>query len=136
VSGTLATINATAFDAAGNSSTHEVNVHVSGAPIPTPNPSPTPSSADLTPPQVTITYPASGLRLRRGAQTDITASVSDNVRVTAVKTYADGALICTDTAPPHYCSWTVGSKGRISIQVMAFDAAGNVGTDEIKLFPR
>jgi hypothetical protein len=139
VSGSAATIVATAFDAAGNSRTHEVNVKVAAggsSPSPTPTPSPSPSPDDVILPKVTITYPTSGLRLRRGSQTSITASASDNVEVTSMKTYANGTLICDDPAPPHSCTWTVPSIGKVRIQVNAFDAAGNVGTDEVSVFPR
>jgi hypothetical protein len=87
-------------------------------------------------PKVTITYPASGLRLRRGSQTSITTSTWDNVKVTSMKTYANGTLVCDDPAPPHSCTWTVPPIGKVRIQVNAFDAAGNVGTDEVSVFPR
>jgi hypothetical protein len=141
VSGSAATIVVTAFDAAGNSGTHEVNVKVaaggsSPTPNPTPTPIPTPRPADVTVPGVTITYPGSGSRLPRGSLINITANASDNVGVASVRTYANGTLVCTDTAPPYSCPWTVWSTGKVRIQVKAFDAAGNVGADDVSVFPR
>jgi Bacterial Ig domain len=123
------TLQSKVQDAAGNLATSApVSVTVA--------PSPTPSPTDVTSPNVTITYPASGLRLPRGSQTYITANASDDVNVTTVKAYANGALICTDTAPPYSCPWTVSSIGKVKIEVTAFDAAGNVGTNDVSVFPR
>ncbi len=138
VSGTLATFNATAFDAAGNSRTAEVNVGVGagGSGSPSPAPTPSPGSADVTSPKVAITYPSSGLRLLRGSQISITAHASVEVGVTSARTYANGVLICTDTAPPYSCPWTVWRTRKVGIRVKAVDAAGNVGTDDVTVFPR
>ncbi len=131
LSGTGATVDVIAYDAAGNSRLAEVNVKVAANGTTSGS-----NTADTTPPSVTITYPPSGIRLNRGNKTTITADVSDNVGVAVVKTYADGGLICQDTAPPYACPWTVWGKGQVLIQVRAVDRAGNARTERVSVFSR
>jgi hypothetical protein len=133
VSGTLATFNATAFDAAGNSRSTEVTVAVGsgGSTSPLPAPTPTPSATDVTPPNVTITYPLSGATIASGSQT-VTANASDNVGVTVVKTYLNGSLVCQDTTAPYACPISVSGSGA-TIVVTAFDARGNSRSAEVNV---
>jgi hypothetical protein len=134
LSGPLATIDVTAFDAAGNTRMAEVNVYVtsggsgsggSGS-----------GGQDTTPPKVTITYPPSGVRLTRGAKMFITARTSDNSRVAVVKTYVNGSLVCEQQSSFSFCPWIVWNVSNAQIQVKAFDSTGNAGVSSVSVFPR
>ncbi|HXH41803.1 MAG TPA: Ig-like domain-containing protein, partial [Thermoanaerobaculia bacterium] len=86
------------------------------------------SSGDTTPPTTSITAPTSGATV--SGTTSVTASASDNVGVTKVEFYLDGALASTDTSSPYSWSWntTTASNASHSLSTKAYDAAGNVGT--------
>jgi hypothetical protein len=83
---------------------------------------------DTTPPTTAITAPAAGSTV--SGTVNVTASASDNVGVTRVEFYLDGALQSTDTTSPYAWSWntTTASNGSHTLQSRAYDAAGNVGT--------
>ena len=83
---------------------------------------------DTTAPATSITAPASGATV--SGTTNVTASASDNVGVTRVEFFLDGALQSTDTTSPYAWSWnTAGtSNGAHSLTSKAYDAANNVGT--------
>ncbi len=83
---------------------------------------------DTTAPTTSITAPANGATV--SATTTVTASASDNVGVTRVEFYLDGALKSTDTSSPYSWSWdtTATTNGSHSLTSKAYDAAGNVGT--------
>ncbi len=86
----------------------------------------TPAGSDTTPPVVALTAPASGAVLK-GAVT-LNASASDNIGVSRVEFYLDGAsLLGTDTAAAYSVSLnTAGfTEGSHSLTAKAFDAAGN-----------
>src|SRR5207248_8577128 len=72
--------------------------------------------------------PANGATV--SGTTSVTASASDNVGVTKVEFYLDGALKATDTTPPYAWSWdtTTSANGSHSLVTKAYDAANNVGT--------
>ena len=88
------------------------------------------SSGDTTPPTVSASESGSA-----GAIT-LSASASDNVGVTKVEFYVDGALKATDTATPYTASLdsTTLSNGTHSLVAKAYDAAGNVGTSSAVSF--
>src|SRR5690606_18028620 len=80
-------------------------------------------------PTVTLTFPASGATVR-GTVT-VSASVSDNVGVTAVQFTLDGNnLGAPDTSPPYSVSWntTGAANGTHVLRAIARDAAGNTRT--------
>ncbi|MGH9885959.1 MAG: Ig-like domain-containing protein, partial [bacterium] len=84
---------------------------------------------DTTPPTTSITAPANGATV--SGTVNVTASASDNVAVTKVEFYVDGALHTTDTTSPYSASWvttglTNGSSHTLSSK--AYDAALNTGT--------
>ena len=83
---------------------------------------------DTTAPTTSITAPASGATV--SGTTTVTASASDNVGVTKVEFWLDGALRTTDTASPYSWSWdtTAFANSAHSLVAKAYDAAGNVGT--------
>jgi beta-lactamase superfamily II metal-dependent hydrolase len=84
--------------------------------------------ADTTAPTTSISAPAAGATV--SGTTTVTASATDNVAVTKVEFYLDGALTATDTTSPYSWSWTTTSatNGAHSLTSKAYDAAGNVGT--------
>jgi Bacterial Ig domain len=83
---------------------------------------------DTQPPTVSITAPASGATV--SGTVSVTANASDNVGVTKVEFYLDGALTSTDTTSPYSWSWdtTAVANGSHSLTAKAYDAALNVGT--------
>jgi hypothetical protein len=88
----------------------------------------TPPAPDTTPPTTSITAPASGATV--SGTTTVNASASDDVGVTRVELYVDGALKATDTATPYTFAWdtTAYAAGSHGLFTKAYDAAGNVGT--------
>jgi thermitase len=103
---------ALATDTSGNVSTFSITVDVE-------NP------LDTTAPVVAITSPNTGARV--GNSLSVSASASDNVRVTKVELWVDGKLALTSTTAPWAFSvnsrkWTPGSHGLVC---KAYDAAGN-----------
>ncbi|MCM0083348.1 Ig-like domain-containing protein [Geomonas sp. Red32] len=115
-----ATLTAKAYDAAGNAGTSSsVSVTINNGST---------ATADTTAPSVSITSPASGSTVSGTAS--VTASASDNVGVTKVEFYLDGALKSTSTAAPYSYSWgsTATPNGSHTLSAKAYDAAGNAGS--------
>src|SRR4051794_4357795 len=83
---------------------------------------------DITPPTTSITAPLAGATV--SGTTTVSASASDNVGVTKVEFYLDGALQSTDTTSPYSWPWntTTAANGSHSLTSKAYDAALNVGT--------
>ncbi|MHB8121136.1 MAG: Ig-like domain-containing protein, partial [Desulfuromonadaceae bacterium] len=83
--------------------------------------------ADTTAPTVSVSAPANNATV--SGTVSVTASASDNISVSKVEFYVNGALKATDTASPFSYSWntTTGANGSYSITTKAYDAAGNVG---------
>src|SRR5207247_4603079 len=87
------------------------------------------STADTTPPAVSLTAPASGSSV--SGPVAVTASASDNVGVAAVQFRLDGAALgAEDTASPFAVSWTTTAAANAShtLTAVARDAAGNYTT--------
>ena len=80
---------------------------------------------DTTPPTTSITAPSAGATLSGTAS--VTASASDNVGVTSVEFFLDGALQSTDMTSPYAWSWntTAASNGVHLLTAKAWDAANN-----------
>ena len=78
-------------------------------------------------PTASITSPAANA-IASGT-VSVTASATDNVGVTKVEFYLNGALVSTDTTAPYVYSWNTTSvaAGTYTWMVKAYDAAGNVG---------
>ena len=85
-------------------------------------------SNDTTAPSTSITAPANGATV--SGTTNVTASATDNVGVTKVEFWLDGALASTDTTSPYEWSWNTAtvSNGSHSVLSKAYAAANNVGT--------
>jgi chitinase len=83
--------------------------------------------SELTAPAVAISYPANNASVT--GTVSVSANASDNVGVTKVEYYVNGALQGTDTASPYLLSWNTSAltTGTYTLSAMAYDAAGNVG---------
>jgi len=104
-----------AYDAAGNvGQSSAVTVTINNVP-------------DNSAPSVTITAPANNATVSGTAT--ISAAASDNVGVTQVEFYVNGALKSTASAAPFSYSWntTTVANGSYTLSAKAYDAAGNVG---------
>jgi hypothetical protein len=112
------TLQSKAYDAAGNiGSSATITVTVSN------------SAPDTTPPTTSITAPANGATV--SGTINVTATASDNVGVTKMEIYIDGALKTSNTSATSLTySWntTTASNGAHTITSKAYDAANNVGT--------
>jgi hypothetical protein len=88
------------------------------------------SSADTTPPTVSIASPTNGATVS-GIVT-VTAAASDNVGVASVDFYVDGVFEGTKTAP-YTLTWytTYFAEGSHTLKAVARDAAGNTATSAI-----
>ena len=84
-----------------------------------------PSGPDTTPPATSITAPSNGATV--SGTISVTASASDNVGVSKVELYLDGALQATDTTSPYSWSWntTTATNASHVLTSTAYDAAGN-----------
>jgi subtilisin family serine protease len=111
------TVEAKAYDTAGNTGSDQVTVTV--------------SNADTTPPTASITNPADGSVV--SGTVIVMASASDNEGVAKVEFYLDGALKGTDTVSPYMWGWytTTTTDGSHTVEAKAYDAAGNVGSDQV-----
>lgn len=91
------------------------------------DPTPPPPS-DTTPPSVSLTAPANGATV--SGSVTMSANATDNVGVSKVELYVDGALKATATTSPYTYSWntTQVANGSHSLQAKAYDAAGNIAT--------
>ena len=87
-----------------------------------------PPSGDTTAPTTAVTSPAAGATV--SGTVAVTASASDNVGVSKVEFYLNGALAATDSAAPYEWSWntTAAANGSNTLSSRAYDAAGNVGS--------
>jgi hypothetical protein len=108
------TLSAQASDAAGNMGSATISVNVSNV-------------SDLLPPSVAITSPPDGATI--GRTVSVSVNASDNVGVTRVELYVDGAIKSTSTVSPFSTSWNTrkAASGAHTLQTKAYDAAENVG---------
>lgn len=111
-------LTATAYDAAGNSTTSgAVFVTVSNV-----------AAGDTTAPTIAITSPTAGATVT--GQATVTASASDNVGVTRVDFKINNTLVATMNATPYQYVWstTLYPDGPATLSAVAYDAAGNSKT--------
>jgi hypothetical protein len=86
---------------------------------------------DTTRPTVTLTAPAGGTRVVKGTALTLSASTTDNIGVTKVEFYGDGALIATatdstpNTSSSFSATWNTPVAGAYALVAKAYDAAGN-----------
>ena len=109
-----ASLVAKAFDAAGNAGTSSpVSVSVQN---------------DTTAPTVTIQSPTAGSTI--SGVVSVTIGATDNVGVSRIEYYLDGALVGNSPTSPAVFTWDTRThaNGTASLVAKAFDAAGNAGT--------
>ena len=84
--------------------------------------------ANTTPPTVSINSPAAAASISGTVQ--VTGTATDNVGVTRVELWIDGQLNSTCASTAFACTWNSGSAsaGSHTVQVKAYDAAGNMGS--------
>jgi len=89
--------------------------------------------ADSTAPVVSITSPVNGSSVSKNVK--ITVAATDNVGVTLLRLYIDGALSGTSSAASATFSWNTNgaTAGWHTLTAEAHDAAGNVGTTSISV---
>jgi hypothetical protein len=82
-------------------------------------------ASDTQPPAVALSSPSSGSTAK--GIVAVNASASDNVGVSRVELYVNGALLATDAASPYSFSWdsTKVADGSAALVARAYDAAGN-----------
>jgi thermitase len=90
---------------------------------------------DTTPPAIGITTPAAGSMV--AGSVSVTVNAVDNVQVTKVALYVDGALYASSMSAPFTIKWNTrkATSGAHSLQSRAYDAAGNAGvSSEIAVY--
>jgi hypothetical protein len=86
------------------------------------------------PPSVTITSPANDASILAKSTVNIQAGATAGSNpVSRVDFLLNGSVICTDTAAPYSCSWTIpAATGKTyQLQAKAYDTAGQVGTSPV-----
>ncbi len=84
--------------------------------------------SDTTPPMAAISAPTAGATVT--GTTTISANASDNVALSRVEFWVDGALKGSDTTSPYSYAWdtTTVVNGSHTLVAKAVDTSGNVGT--------
>ncbi|UFS69144.1 Ig-like domain-containing protein [Geomonas sp. RF6] len=111
------TLTAKAYDAAGNiGQSAPVSVTVKNV------------VGDTTAPTASISAPTANATV--SGTTPVSMTASDNVAVSKVELYVNGALYGMDGTAPYSMSWNSASypDGAYTLTAKAYDAAGNVGT--------
>ncbi|SFG69650.1 Serine protease, subtilisin family [Duganella sp. CF458] len=120
------TLTAKAYDSTGNVGSGSVNVTVANATTTAP-------TTDVTPPTVAITNPINGSTV--SGNVSIAVSASDNVGLSSVSLYVDGALKASGTGALSY-TWNSrkATKGSHTVQAVARDKAGNSTTKSVQVW--
>lgn len=89
------------------------------------------TSSDTTAPVTSITSPQADSTVTDTV--DVSASASDNVGISSVEFWLDGARFATDTTAPYSASFdsTTKANGTHSLQAKAIDTSGNVGNSPV-----
>ncbi len=108
---------AIAYDNAGNNASKTLNISVL-------------NEKDTIAPTVSIISPTSG---KIGTTTTVYVNAQDNVGVVSAKLFVDGKLVVTSTSSPFTLKWNSrkASSGTHTLQVIAYDAAGNAGSSQV-----
>ena len=100
---------------------------------------PTQPIPDTMPPtNVSVTAPPNGSTVRRGTTVALKANATDNVGVSKVAFYVNGALTCVAPFAPHSCNWTVPGQPGVAytITAQAFDTSSNTSQASVKVTSR
>ncbi|WP_224981916.1 Ig-like domain-containing protein [Geomonas agri] len=86
--------------------------------------------AEMQAPTTAITYPSSSATV--AGTVSVTADAADNVGVTKVEFYVNGALQATIPSSPYVYSWDTSAltPGSYTLMTKAYDAAGNIGQSQ------
>ena len=85
----------------------------------------------LVPPTVELTTPNTGVRLRPGNTTTLTATAAcPNGPISRVEFYSSGRLLGTATTAPYTFNWTPLNCGPTTVYACAYDARGMTATSE------
>ncbi len=89
------------------------------------------AAADTQRPTVLITSPSASANVSGVVTVDVSAS--DNVGVTRVDLFANGALVASDSVAPYGFAWDSSrvASGQVSLTAVAVDAAGNSQTSAV-----
>lgn len=122
---------AEARDAAGNVSSHAVDVTVRQPVVEEPEP---PPPGDEEAPVVAITSPADGSQVHVNVR--LAATATDNVGVTRIELSVNGNLMCSSGNASVRCNWNTRwvPDGAYAISAHAMDAAGNIGSTSITVY--
>ncbi|MCL5970590.1 MAG: Ig-like domain-containing protein [Patescibacteria group bacterium] len=95
----------------------------------------TPFPRDRISPKILITFPVNNTTILRNSKIILSASASDNVRVTRVIFTANNGFFCTDISAPYSCSFlTPKQKGyKLIITARAYDASGNMASSTVRV---
>jgi Bacterial Ig domain/Fibronectin type III domain len=90
-------------------------------------------SADTTPPAVSIDSPSTGTTYTSAGTITITASASDNRKVSKVEIYDNNVLKATDNRKPFTYDWSFTSvdNGTHVWKAIAYDSSGNTSTSNL-----
>lgn len=113
------TFTATAFDPSSRSNSATVTVNI----------------ISDEPPTITLTTPTNGQQVVEGSTLTLRAAASDDVAVSKVEFFADGAFLGLRLAPPYTNIFQLpgGSPGPVLVQAIATDALGQTGTNSVSL---
>jgi len=91
-----------------------------------------PVTVDNTPPVVSLLTPTAGQQFTAGTDESVViqAEVQDDLALTRMVFYVNGAAADETTAPPYSMRWKITGKGEHTIWVRAYDAAGNFTDSE------
>lgn len=125
-----ASLQATAFDGAGNSKAVSLSVSVAN--------SSTPVVADTTPPAVSIASPANGSVVTDSATVQVSASDNSGTAGLTQTLLIDGKAVTTVTGGTLSYRWNTRklSAGSHTVAVVARDAAGNSTTQQVSVTKR
>jgi hypothetical protein len=90
---------------------------------------------DTQAPTISISSPTNGSMVPARSSVTVSADATDNVKVSRVEFYVNGALICTDTSASYTCTFNTGKdKGDVyTITVKAYDPSDNVSTTSVEV---
>ncbi|HLF06066.1 MAG TPA: Ig-like domain-containing protein, partial [Thermoplasmata archaeon] len=112
-------LKAIAYDSAGNSAPHEIDVTISN------------QGQDKSPPTVGISSPSNGATVN--GQVTITADATDNKAVASVEFFVDGTSVVKDTTAPYSAPWdtTQASQGAHALKATATDTSANTADSTV-----
>lgn len=116
-----ASLTAKAFDSAGNSAAHQIQVEVSN----------TTSGGDTVAPEVLIRNPSDGETVSGNVK--IQVSASDDTELSRIDLSIDGSITCTSSTSPLECNWNTRkvSSGQHTLEARAVDSSDNAATHTI-----